>query len=63
MPRVLVMTDHAAQPSERVLLDEQVHPVHLSSDHSARQFIERLGWAINDAEDLESASERRLRRR
>lgn len=59
MPRVLVTTDRAAQPGSRVLLDEQVHPVHLSSDHSARQFIERLGWAISDAEDLESAPERR----
>ncbi|HXB63594.1 MAG TPA: hypothetical protein VNV42_01845 [Solirubrobacteraceae bacterium] len=59
MPRVLVTTDRPTQSDARVLLDEQVHPVHLSSDHSATQFIERLGWAINDAEELEQPSRRR----
>jgi hypothetical protein len=36
-----------------VLLDEHVHSVHLSDDHAAAQLIERLAWAINDAEDAE----------
>jgi hypothetical protein len=40
-----------ADPS--VLLDEHVHSVHLSTDHAAAQFVERLAWAISDAEDAD----------
>jgi len=59
MPRVLVTTDQTESGSATVLLDEQVHPAHLSSDHSAMRFIERLGWAISDAEDAERVQSRR----
>jgi hypothetical protein len=59
MPRVLVTTDRSERPDSEVLLDEQVRAVHLSSGHAATQFIERLGWAINDAENLERAGGRR----
>lgn len=54
MPRVIVIID-ARERSNTVLLDEQVNSVHLDTEHSAWQFIERLGWAISDAEDLERA--------
>jgi hypothetical protein len=54
MPRVLVLaSDGAERDDATVLFNEYVHPVHLSSDHSAMQFIERLSWAISDAEDAE----------
>ena len=55
MPRVIVITDRSEQPrhGSDVLLDEAVHSVHLASNHSALQFVERLGWAISDAEDRE----------
>ena len=57
MPRIIVTTD----PSERtddspVLLDERVHSVHLSTQHAAAQLVERIAWAIRDAEDAERAS-------
>jgi len=52
MPRVMVITDDGPAPSV-MLLDEQVSSIHLDSEHAARQFIERLGWAISDAEDAE----------
>jgi hypothetical protein len=39
-----------------VLLEESVYSVHLSTDHAALQLIERLGWALNDAEELERAA-------
>jgi hypothetical protein len=55
MPRVIVTTEHAERGSAAVLLDEQVHAVHLSSEHSAKQLIERLGWAITDAESAETS--------
>ncbi|HYB24695.1 MAG TPA: hypothetical protein VED41_12915 [Solirubrobacteraceae bacterium] len=44
-----------------VLLDEHVHSVHLSSGHAAAQLVERLAWAIKDAESAETV--RRLERR
>jgi hypothetical protein len=53
MPRVLVTTEHTDSGEETVVLDEQVHAVHLGTDHAAMQFIERLGWAITDAEQAE----------
>jgi hypothetical protein len=57
MPRIIVTTDpsdHADAPTLSVL-DERVHQVDLASDHSAAQLIERVGWAINDAENTEQA--------
>jgi hypothetical protein len=38
-----------------VLLDEQVNSVHLCDDHAAEQLIERLAWAVTDADDAEGA--------
>jgi hypothetical protein len=53
MARIIVTTDPTDHRDAPVLLDERVHPVHLADDHSAAQLIERLGWAINDAEGAE----------
>jgi hypothetical protein len=54
MPRVIVTIDHDEQPTpEPVVFSEYVDSVHLDSDHSAMQFVERLGWAISDAEKIE----------
>jgi hypothetical protein len=38
-----------------VLLDEQVSSAHLCDDHAAEQLIERLAWAVTDADDAEGA--------
>jgi hypothetical protein len=62
MPRIIVTTD----PVDRlrppvptldapVLLDERVDSVHLSDDHASAQLIERLAWAVTDAEDVQRA--------
>jgi hypothetical protein len=54
MPRIIVTTDLSTHTDDGpVLLDERVHSVHLSSDHAAAQLVERLAWAINDAETAE----------
>src|SRR5437899_5067265 len=58
MPRVIVTTDPSELPGQApVLLDERVHSVHLSSGHAAAQLIERLAWAISDAEEAEQSRE------
>lgn len=63
MPRVIVTTDASPLSADTsVWLDERVQSVHLSSDHAAAQFVERLAWAISDAEDArDQQSARRAR--
>jgi hypothetical protein len=57
MPRIILTTDPSVVPQEiSVLLDERVSSVHLSTDHAASQLVERLAWAIADAEDAEQAA-------
>lgn len=53
MPRVIVTTNLPPAGEAPVLLDEHLSSVHLSSDHAAAQLIERLAWAIRDAEEAE----------
>jgi hypothetical protein len=58
MPRIIVTTDQPerrAQDNAPVLLDEHVLSSHLSDDYGAMQIIERVGWAVRDAEELELA--------
>lgn len=60
MARIIVTADPGRRHDPAVVLDERVYPVHLASDHSAAQLIERLAWAVRDAEG--SQSERAPRR-
>jgi len=55
MPRIMVTTEvRPSQGEPTVLLDEQVHSVHLSTRHASTQLIERIAWAIVDAEHAEA---------
>jgi len=54
MARIIVTTERASRRHSPTLLDERVCSAHLSDDHSAAQLIERLGWAISDAEEAEA---------
>jgi hypothetical protein len=47
MARIIVTPD---EQSDVVLLDERVYPIHLENKLSSLQVIERLAWAVNDAE-------------
>jgi hypothetical protein len=54
MARIIVTAGRSAPQDEAlVLLEESVQSIHLRSDHAARQLIERLTWALDDAEALE----------
>lgn len=53
MPRILVLAEPVADREPVILLREQVMPAHVQSGHSAEQLIERLGWAVADADELE----------
>jgi hypothetical protein len=39
-----------------VVLDERIDPVHLEDEDASLQFIERVAWAIQDAEGREVAT-------
>jgi len=55
MPRIIVTTDlNRDAIGQPILLDEHVRSVHLSTDHAAAQLVERLAWAIVDAEASEA---------
>jgi len=62
MARIIVTTEPVERPGPvlpdeiPVLLDESVCSVHLNTEHGAAQLIERVAWAVIDAEDAERAS-------
>jgi hypothetical protein len=56
MARIIVTTDQAERREAPVLLEERIYPVHLATDHAASQLMERLVWAVGDAERTERAS-------
>jgi hypothetical protein len=57
MPRVIVVAE-AGDPHRKrarsVLLDEEIVGTQLDNESSSVQFLERLAWAISDAERAES---------
>jgi hypothetical protein len=57
MARILITTDSASAQGNSVMLDERIVTTDLDSDHFGAALIERIGWALMDADDAE-----RLRR-
>jgi hypothetical protein len=53
VPQILVLTNPHADKEEVVLLRERIAPLDLESDHFSARLIERVGWAVVDADDLE----------
>jgi hypothetical protein len=53
MARIIVTSEQTDRPDRAVLLDEWIYPDHLCDDHAAAQLIERIGWAVSDAADVE----------
>jgi hypothetical protein len=57
MPQILVVTD-ATQDAGTVVYRERVATTDLESDHFSGQLVERVGWAVLDADELEHGEER-----
>jgi hypothetical protein len=54
VPQIIVLADSAREQGEKaVMLRERVSPADLESDHFAAHLVERLGWAVGDAEEIE----------
>jgi hypothetical protein len=58
MPQIIVTADHGATFGEgSVTLRERVTVADFESEHFANQLVERLGWAVGDANEVERVSE------
>jgi hypothetical protein len=53
MPRIIVMSEPYVEPEGAITLDESVTSADLRSGHHSAQLIERVGWAVHDADDVE----------
>jgi hypothetical protein len=53
MPRIRITTDPTGSPDVAVVLDERIAASDLDSDHFAATLVERIGWALADADDAE----------
>jgi hypothetical protein len=54
MPHILVTADKG---EEAVMLRERVNVADFESEHFAAQLVERLGWAVGDADQAERRPE------
>jgi hypothetical protein len=54
MPRIIVIADtpQRANIDAPVLMDEVVRSDHLADEHASQQIIERVAWAVLDAQEL-----------
>jgi hypothetical protein len=56
MPTIIVQSNPSTEQDSTaaIILLEDVQPEHLASDHHAAQLIERVGWAVTDAQEAEA---------
>lgn len=62
MPWIIVAPDEHSDPRSSALLQERVSLSDFESDHFSAQLIERLGWAVVDADEHEHPPAGRSRR-
>jgi hypothetical protein len=54
MPQIIVTADKRADRGDgAVMLRERIAVSDFESDHFAAQLVERLGWAVSDAHEVE----------
>jgi hypothetical protein len=53
VPTIIVLSNQTANRDSAVVLSENVQPEHIASNHHAAKLIERVGWAVSDAEEAE----------
>ncbi|HEY2260915.1 MAG TPA: hypothetical protein VGH45_14435 [Solirubrobacteraceae bacterium] len=64
MPQIIVTADHPVEGADRpMMFTERVSVQDFESDHFRAQLVERLGWAVGDADAVarEPADSARLR--
>jgi hypothetical protein len=58
MPKIIIRADAPGQDGDLITLSERLVADNLESGHYAAQLIERLSWAVSDAETLEAHASR-----
>ena len=53
MPRILVTTEPGDDPDAVVMLSERIATSDIASEHFAAHLIQRIAWALADAESNE----------
>ena len=59
MARILITTDRSRTGGRGVMLDERISSGDLDSDRFSAALIERIGWALLDADDADLLPRRR----
>lgn len=63
MPQILIVTDDSEESGQEsgrtVVYRERVAPSDLESAHFSGQLVERVGWAVSDADRIEHPSAKR----
>jgi hypothetical protein len=54
MPRLIVTAETDGERENAIVHDERVLATNLDNEHASAQLMERVGWALEDAERLES---------
>jgi hypothetical protein len=58
VPQIIVTADRVNDRGEGpVTLKERISPADLESPHFQMHLVERLGWAVNDAKQVEQEPE------
>jgi hypothetical protein len=64
MPQIIVIADVPSTEGETpVMFQERVNVTDFESDHFSAQLVERLGWAVGDADEHDRHARRLERRR
>jgi hypothetical protein len=59
MPQIIVTADESSEGGERsVMFSERVNVRDFESEHFQGQLVERLGWAVGDADAVEQRERR-----
>ena len=53
MPQILIVADPPQDAPSTVVYRERISSTDLESDHFSGQLVERVGWAVLDADQLE----------
>jgi hypothetical protein len=60
MPQIIVTADKFVEDAEPpIMFRERVSVSDFESEHFAAQLVERLGWAVGDADELNRGSRRK----
>lgn len=51
----VMMSEPTTPPEGAITLDERITSAELRNGHHSAQLIERVGWAVHDADDVERA--------